>query len=146
MGWTDSHLHQFEARGVCFGTSDRESGVRRVSEAKTTISEVLRRPKDRLTYEYDFGDRWEHDVVLEAVLPAGKGGRYPAIEAGKRACPPEDAGGVYRYVAYLEALADPAHPEHDDVVEWLGEAFDPEAFDVGAANLTIHAGRVSDKE
>lgn len=146
MGWTDSHLHQFEARGVCFGTSDRESGVRRVSEAKTTISEVLRRPKDRLTYEYDFGDRWEHDVVLEAVLPAGKGGRYPAIEAGKRACPPEDAGGVYGYVAYLEVLADPAHPEHDDVVEWLGEAFDPEAFDVGAANLTIHAGRISDKE
>jgi hypothetical protein len=75
MGWTDSHLHQFEMDGVLYGTSDREFGVRRVSENKTTVDQLLRHPKDRLPYEYDFGDSWEHDVILEAVLPQGGDGR-----------------------------------------------------------------------
>jgi hypothetical protein len=69
MGWTDSHLHQFEARGVFYGTSDRELGVNRISENKTTVGQVLRRPKDRMTYEYDFGDGWRHvGVVVTAYL------------------------------------------------------------------------------
>jgi hypothetical protein len=71
MGWTDSHLHQFEAGGVLYGISDRETGLTRVSENKTTLDQLPRRPKDRLRYEYDFGDGWEHDVILEAVLPPG---------------------------------------------------------------------------
>ena len=141
MGWTDSHLHQFESQGVRYGTTDREFGVARVSETKTAVCEVLRRPEDRLVYEYDFGDDWLHDVVLEAILPAGKNGGYPVIEAGKRACPPEDVGGSYRYEELLAALADPAHPEHDWATECLGEGFDPEAFDVDAANTAIHGGR-----
>jgi len=146
MGWPDSHLHQFEARGVCYGTSDREFGVKRVSENKTTIGQVLRNTKDRLTYGYDFGDGWFHDVVLEEVLEFGQGGPYPIVEAGKRACPPEDVGGVYGYLNFLEALADPNHPEHRDMIDWAGAAFDPEAFDVGEANLAIHGGWVRRKE
>lgn len=145
MGWTDSHLHQFEARGVRCGTSDREFGMLRVSENKTALCEVLRRPKDRLTYEYDFGDSWVHDVVLEAVLPPGKDGLYPLVEAGKRVCPPEDVGGDYGYVEFLEALVDPQHPEHENMVEWIGGAFDPEAFDVVEANVAIHGGWVRRK-
>jgi hypothetical protein len=142
MGWTDSHLHQFESQGVRYGTTDREFGLARVSEARTVVCDVLRRPKDRLVYEYDFGDDWLHDVVLEAILPAGKDGRYPVIEAGKRACPPEDVGGSYGYEELLAALADPAHPEHDQATDWLGEGFDPEAFDVNAANIALHRGSV----
>lgn len=141
MGWTDSHLHQFEARGVRYGASDREFGVMRVSETKTILREVLCRPKDRLTYEYDFGDGWVHDVVLEAVLPPGEGGLYPCVEAGKRACPPEDVGGCYGYDQCLAALTDPRHPDHEHVVGWIGGAFDPEAFDVAAVNQAIHGGR-----
>ena len=83
MGWTDGHLHQFEARGTLYGTSDREFGVHRISETRTSLDEVHQRPKDRMRYEYDFGDSWEHDVVLEAILPSEPGGIYPQVEAGK---------------------------------------------------------------
>ena len=142
MGWTDSHLHQFEAEGVCYGTSDREFGIARVSEARTTLDQVLRRPKDRLRYEYDFGDGWDHDVILEAIVASQSGRLYPLVEAGKRACPPEDCGGSYGYLDFLEAISDPKHPEHRTMLDWVGGAFDPEAFDVSQANLAIHGGWV----
>lgn len=140
MGWTDSHLHQFEMDGALYGTSDREFGVARVSENKTTVDPWLRRPKDRLIYEYDFGDSWAHDVVLEAVLPPGGDGRYPIVEAGRPACPPEDIGGVYGYAHFLGVLSDPRPPEHQEMKEWGGGSFDPEFFDVHQANLAIHGG------
>lgn len=146
MGWTDSHLHQFEAGGVRYGTSDREFGAERVSENRTRIDQVLVRPKDRMSYEYDFGDGWVHDIVLESILPAEPDGRYPLIEAGKRACPPEDIGGIYGYGDFLDAIADPGHPEHEELMEWIGGSFDPESFDVRQANLAIHGGRTRRKE
>ena len=145
MGWTDSHLHQFSAKGVLYGTSDREFGLARVSETRTTVAQLLRRPKDRLIYEYDFGDSWEHDVVLEAVLPSGNKGRYPNVEGGRRACPPEDVGGIPGYARFLEILANPKHPEYGDMVVWVGGRFDPESFDPREANLAIHGGWVRDK-
>jgi hypothetical protein len=142
MGWTNSHLHQFEARGISYGTSDRAYGVTRVSEVRTHLSQVLREPKDRLVYEYDFGDGWEHDVVLEEIKPCKPGAVYPVILAGKRACPPEDVGGIFGYYEFLEVLADPSHSEHDDMLRWAGGEFDPDSFDVRHANLAIHGGWV----
>lgn len=142
MGWTDSHLHQFEARGVLYGTSDREFGLQRVSEGKTTLDQVLRRPKDRMRYEYDFGDSWEHDIVLEEILPPQPEGCYPVILAGKMACPPEDVGGIPGYSHFLASLAKPRHPEHREMMEWVGGTFDPERFDAREATLAIHGGRV----
>lgn len=142
MGWTDSHLHQFEARGILYGTSDREFGFQRVSEGRTTLDQVLRRPRDRMGYEYDFGDSWEHNIVLEEILPPQPDGCYPVILAGKRACPPEDVGGIPGYSRLLEALANPRHPEHREMLEWVGGAFDPERFDPREANLAIHGGWV----
>lgn len=142
MPWSDSHMHQFEAKGVYYGVTDHDFGLKRVSETRTKLNQVLEHPKDRLTYEYDFGDYWLHDVVLEAVLLPGKHDRYPVIEAGRRACPPEDVGGIPGYGALLEALADPADPEHVELLDWVGETFDPEAFDVVAANAAIHGEEV----
>jgi hypothetical protein len=142
MGWTNSHLHQFEAGGLLYGTSDREFGVRRISENRTTLDAVLRPPKGRMKYEYDFGDGWEHDIVLEEVLPPKPEGVYPIVEAGERACPPEDVGGIHGYYSFLQALEDPSHPEHRDVVTWIGGSFDPDAFTVREANLAIHGGWV----
>jgi hypothetical protein len=146
MGWTDSHLHQFEANGVLYGTLDCEYGIERVNESRTKLRDVLAFPKDRLMYEYDFGDDWIHDVVLEAVLPPRAGGRYPVIEAGKRTRPPEDVGGVYGYLEFLEVLADPQHPDHEDMKTWSGGSFDPEAFDVNEMNVSIHGGWARIKE
>ena len=137
MGWTNSHLHQFESKGVFYGISDPELGVHRVSESKTTVDQLLRRPKDCLTYDYDFGDGWEHDVVLEAILPSKSYGFIPIIEAGQRACPPEDVGGIPGYTNFLEILADPKHSAHQDTLEWVGGSFDPEFFDVDEANRVL---------
>jgi hypothetical protein len=136
------HLHQFEVGGVLYGTSDRQFGLTRVSENKTTVDQVLRRPKDRLSYEYDFGESWVHDVILEAILEQAGDGRYPIIEAGRRACPPEDIGGVHGYSHFLEVLANSKHPEHQEMKEWVGGSFDPEFFNVHGANLAIHGGWV----
>ncbi|MBM5810409.1 MAG: plasmid pRiA4b ORF-3 family protein [Gammaproteobacteria bacterium] len=136
MGWTDSHLHQFEAGGVIYGTPDADFGVATINETRARLEQVLRRPKDRLTYEYDFGDGWEHDVVLEGILPPAPAARYPIVEDGKRACPPEDCGGPYGYLCFLEIIADPRHPEHEEMLEWAGGQFDPEAFEVPEAKKT----------
>ncbi len=144
MGWTDSHLHQFNRDGVIYGTSDPDSGLRCVSENTTKLDAVLRKPGDRLTYEYDFGDSWEHEVRLEKVLEPTGPGFFPVILAGRRACPPEDVGGVPGYYHFLEVLADPKHPAHADMLEWVGDSFDPEAYDAKRANLELHGGWVRD--
>lgn len=140
MGWMDGHLHQFVARDTTYGELDPELPGPRENERKARLSEVLRKPKDRLMYEYDFGDGWRHLVVLEQVLEAEEGARYPYVVAGKRACPPEDSGGVGGYARLLEVLANPRHPEHRDLVEWVGGTFDPEAFDRDEINRSFHGG------
>lgn len=101
------------------------------------------RPKDRILYDYDFGDSWEHDVVLEAIEEPRPDARYPRVVAGKRACPPEDVGGAGGYEGFLKALADPADEEHAEWLTWVGGRFDPEHFDVIAANDRIPRKRAS---
>jgi hypothetical protein len=142
MGWTDSHLHQFVHRGVYYGPPDREFGMEVVSERRTRLDELLEKPKDRLIYEYDFGDGWEHDVVLEAAGAPQPDARYPRVVDGKRACPPEDVGGPGGYAEFLEALADPAHEEHEHMLAWVGGRFDPEHFDLLVANDRVPKKRL----
>jgi len=141
MGWHNYHLHQFERDGVLYGTSDRGHGVRRVSETRTKLHQVLRQPKEQMMYEYDFGDSWVHTVTLEKILPFEPDRDYPVITAGRRACPPEDVGGVFGYAVMLEALADPGHEDHEHFMEWVGEEYDPEAFDMRWLNARMHGRR-----
>jgi hypothetical protein len=129
MGWTDSHLHQFRRGATYYGQPDPEMGMEQENERRVVLRQVLRRPKDRMVYEYDFGDGWEHDVVLEAIGDAGRKKPPTRVLAGKGACPPEDVGGLGGYYRFLEAIQNPKHPEHADMVEW-GGPFDPDAFDV----------------
>jgi hypothetical protein len=79
-------------------------------------------------YEYDFGDGWEHQVVVEEVLPAA-GRSRPVCLTGRQACPPEDVGGPWGYADFLDAIADPTHERHDELLEWIGGSFDPASFD-----------------
>jgi hypothetical protein len=88
----------------------------------------------KFTYTYDFGDNWRHVIQVEKVLAAEPGARYPRCVGGKRACPPEDCGGPWGYGDFLEAISNPKHPEHEDMLEWAGDEFDPEAFDLEAVN------------
>ena len=102
--------------------------------ARTRLSDLLLRPKDRLIYEYDFGDSWEHEVTLERVGDALPDARYPRVTDGRRACPPEDVGGVPGYAEFVDAIRDPHHEEHASMLEWVGGDFDPEFFDLITAN------------
>ena len=133
MGWTDSHLHQFIVGRTAYGVPDPEFRDD-IENEKNVKLERLVTQDDRLIYEYDFGDGWEHELHIEAVTPPEKGVRYPRCLAGKRACPPEDCGGPPGYEDLLQALADPTHEAHNDMKEWLGRPFDPEAFDLDNVN------------
>ncbi len=104
------------------------------SERTVPLSRVLQEPRDKIIYEYDFGDSWEHELLLEKVLAPDPAVRYPICVTGKRACPPEDCGGIWGYAELLEALSSPNHPEHVSMREWAGDDFDPEAFDLEAVN------------
>ena len=92
---------------------------------------------DLLVYEYDFGDGWEHDILVEAVLAPRPRTLYQRVVDGARACPPEDVGGIPGYEEFVKALRDTRHKAHDSMLEWAGGSFDPEAFDVDAANREL---------
>lgn len=136
FGWEDYHLWVFEVSGAQYGVADRELEIR--SAASKRLSQVAPDAGNRLRYTYDFGDGWEHDIVVEAVGEAEPGAAYPRCLAGRRACPPEDCGGIWGYENLLEILADPDHEEHDERLEWLGlgsaAEFDPAAFDLDQVN------------
>lgn len=145
MGWYDCHLHLFLKGRIQYGPPDPEFGLERQSERRTMLHDVLRRSKDRLLYEYDFGDGWQHDIVLERVLEPDPAVRYPVCIAGKRACPPEDCGGVGGFYDFLEAVRNPTHPGHAEMLEWYGSSFDPSAFDLGMVNRTLPPARSTGK-
>ncbi len=133
MGWADGHLHEFECGGERYGRHDDAVdgfGDRARDEKRTRLDALLRKPKDALVYLYDFGDGWEHHVVLEAIeaLPPEQRAPRPRCIGGRRACPPEDCGGPGGYARMLEVLANPRDPEHASYREWLDDGFHPEAF------------------
>lgn len=103
-------------------------------ENAVTLGEVCPQVKSKLIYEYDFGDGWEHVIEVQKIVPASAKDDLPKCLAGKRACPPEDCGGVWGYSHLLEVIADPKHEEHDDLIEWLNDDFDPEALDIDEVN------------
>lgn len=135
MGWTDTHLHEFviknpkTGRKVNIGIPD-EDCLSKVHEGwKKRIADFFSLSNPKAKYDYDFGDNWQHIVTLEEILPRQKGVEYPLCVAGKRACPPEDCGGLYGYEDFLAIIMDPDHEEHDSMLEWAGGEFHPEHFD-----------------
>jgi len=143
FGWEDYHMWAFETRRDRFGVADRELGIR--SAASQRLDQVAPTPEDRLCYIYDFGDNWEHDILVEDITEPEPGTAYPHCLTGRRASPPEDSGGIWGYEYLTEILADPGHEEHKDRLEWLGldsaDQFDPAAFDAAQINsaLSTHA-------
>ena len=139
--WQDYHLHVFDTAAGRYGIPDPDGELDVRSDANKKLSAVADWPGDRIRYTYDFGDWWELDIVVEAVLPAEAGLRYPRCTGGRRAAPPEDCGGVWGYADLLNILADPRHEEHQARLEWLGirtaAEFDAGAFDCDAVNLDL---------
>lgn len=136
MGWQNCHLHSFEIDGVQYGVPDPVGDLLFRDELDVRLDAVSGKGS-RFRYTYDFGDWWEHDLVVEDVLTADPEGRYPTCLDGDRACPPEDVGGPAGYRLLLDALADPLHPEHDVLHGWLGRPFDPAAFDPGRVGTLL---------
>jgi hypothetical protein len=139
MGWTNSHLHMFIHPTGHYGTPDLDFPMH--DERKATFRDLAAREGDTFGYEYDFGDSWTHEVLLEKLEPAEPTGRYPACIDGAGACPPEDCGGTTGYQELLDALADPHHPGHHELRRWLdleqGADFDPVRFGPADANRRI---------
>ena len=134
MGWTDSHLHQFIANNEFYGIPDDDFELEMEDESKYKLSQLLSKEKESFIYEYDFGDSWEHKILLEKIHPFDTKIVLPVCIKGKRACPPEDCGGIWGYEELLETISDPKHPDHENMLEWLGGEFDPEEFDLEAIN------------
>ncbi len=136
IGWKDCHMHVFSDGQREYGLADPELGHR--DERKVRLSQLLTGVGDTVGYTYDFGDGWEHDIVLEEILPADTETTGPVCVAGKGACPPEDCGGPWGYEALKATLADPDADEHEDMLGWLGlssgDDFDPKEFSVEEVN------------
>ena len=143
MGWMGGHLHAFDADGVLYEIPDEEGFGRRTTrdERKAQLGQALRDVRARMRWDYDFGDGWEHDVVVEAIEPRAGDVRYPRCLAGRRACPPDDCGGPWGYNELLAAVADPLHVEHQSLTVWAPSGFDPEAFDVEVATEMMRSAR-----
>jgi len=139
FGWQNSHLYVFETPAGRYGQSDPDLEIRGAANKK--LSAVADWPGDKIRYEYDFGDSWEHDILVEAVEPAQPGVAYPRCTGGKRAGPPEDSGGVWGYSDLLNTLANPRDKDHAQVLQWLGidsaAEFDPDSFDLDAAQRAL---------
>jgi Plasmid pRiA4b ORF-3-like protein len=136
MGWEGYHLHQFDVGGVLFGPADDDADYQ-LDERSAVLKHLLPSVKSKLRWDYDFGDGWEHDVVVEAIETPRSDARYPVCLDGRRACPPEDCGGPGGYARLLAALKNPDDPERDEYVQWLRKGFIPAAFDVVAANRRL---------
>ena len=135
------HLHQFTAGKKQFGVPDEEFGDSTTSEIGVRIGSLLKTENQRISYEYDFGDSWEHEIVLEKILPYQPEASGPRCIDGSRSCPPEDVGGAWGYQEFLEAYIDSGHPDHEEKLDWIGEDFDPEQFDLEQVNLNLKRSR-----
>ena len=143
MGWTDSHLHQFIIDEEFYGEPDDEfSDIEVKNEKRYHLNQFVEHKGFKFIYEYDFGDSWEHTILVEAILPAEKGAFYPRCIEGKRACPPEDVGGVWGYEDFQKIIANPKDPEYDEMMEWIG-SFDPEQFNLDAVNEGLRHPRAA---
>jgi hypothetical protein len=135
MGWSDCHLHEFRfadpstEEEVNIGIPNEDYGTEVLPEWEQKIADLFSRGNKLAGYIYDFGDNWEHRIQLEKILPREEGVAYPMCIKGKRACPPEDCGGIWGYEDFLEAMRNPDHEEHESILEWFGGEYDPEHFD-----------------
>ena len=138
MGWENYHLYQFVIGKRRYGVPDPERPDIRDS-AGVELSQVAPQRGSTLRYDYDFGDGWEHGLLVEEIAPRAVGKQYPRCVLGARACPPEDCGGTGGYAELLEVIGDPGHERHHELMEWIGGPFDAERFDLDAVNDALQA-------
>jgi len=141
MGWQNYHLYEFKGKGYRIGVPNEELDElydHKIIDATTvSLEEFISEPKEKLKYEYDFGDGWMHQINVEKILEKQSGVSYPICIAGKLNCPLEDCGGIWGFYQMLEILEDKKHPEREEMIEWVGENYDPEYFDTNQTNAIL---------
>jgi hypothetical protein len=140
MGWSNSHLHAFRIGDARYEMNLEDRPANTIDEESATVFEALGGDR-RFFFDYDFGDCWEHTVTVEDEWRTSTVLRFAVCLDGANACPPEDVGGASGYLAFRQAVADPTHEEHDAYLEWLGEPFDRETFDLALANARLQKVR-----
>ena len=140
MGWTDSHLYEFEIGGRHYGEPlpGEDLEERRLYKARSLrLESVIGRGVGRFLYLYDFGDHWLHEVIVEEVRAGEADAEFPAFVDGARRCPPEDVGGVHGFMQFLEAVLDRFHEDHSSMIDWYGGPYDPEDIDERRVRMLI---------
>jgi hypothetical protein len=136
MGWENYHLYEFRIGSKLYGPPDPEFGRKIIDARRTRIRDVLAGVGTQFEYVYDLGDYRQHDLFLEATLEPAPNISYPRCIAGERSCPPEDVGSTSGYENYLEAMANPHHEQHEEMMAWRGP-FHPEALSVEKVNRDL---------
>jgi len=143
MGWSNYHLYAFFHGGTEYGNPDLdEENSFTVDDSEVTLFEINDKiatsrmigEKTFFLYRYDFGDGWDHEIIIENIFPKDDEKNYPVCIGGRKACPPEDVGGICGYNDFLEAIKNPSHPEHVDKLNWIGYRFNPESFNLNDIN------------
>ena len=148
VGWTDSHLHEFDIGGLRYGDIDMlnedrfDDDAQAFDASKVRLQDFSRQPGTAFTYVYDFGDNWRHRVTLEKLVAMTPAPKTATCIAGERSCPPEDVGSSSGYEEFLRVLLTPEPEELDEqrqMKRWSGGRFDPERFDVAKADKKVRA-------
>ncbi len=139
MGWEDYHLHQFIVGDEYYTipSPDDPWPMETKNEKRARLFQVVCAEKDRFIYEYDFGDSWYHNILVEKIFRPEEELKHPVCLVGRRATPPEDCGGIGGYDEFLKAVLDPKHPDHEDMLDWAEGEFDPERFNKEEINRLL---------
>jgi len=144
MGWRNAHMHAFTVGAVRYAIPDPDwpSRVETGDERVFDLAAVLGDGTAEFIYTYDFGDDWRHRIQVEAAMEPSEKNHRPLCVGGANASPPEDVGGPPGYSDFLQAIVDPAHPEHLAMWEWNGGPFDPAGFDLNTVNAAMRKLRL----
>jgi hypothetical protein len=137
MGWHNDHMYEFVIARKKYGYPDNIPFFGTKAATNVNLYQVVLKPGTKFIYEYDFGDDWKYDIILEDILPDSYPLPHPICLDGQRACPPEDCGGIFSYMTMLPVLADPKHPQYKDLRQWLGTRSNPATFNKSTVNAKL---------
>lgn len=147
MGWENYHMYSFDVGNTRVEAEDRGAvdsmwapfmDKKPTMPSTTKLSKLITRKNQKFSYLYDFGDSWRHTITVEKILE-DKEASNPVCIAGECSCPPEDCGSTYGYEELLEIRKNKKHPEYKEmIVDWLGEDFAPERFDIREVNRVLN--------
>jgi len=141
MGWFDAHLWEFTIGETRYGPPAADDGwgaIKPINATKVRLRDVLKPGKTAIGYVYDFGDTWEHRLTITNTRTGDPTIAYPRFIAGEEACPPEDCGGMPGFYDFLDAIADPSHPNHADTLDWCGGRYDPKDIDEEQIKISLN--------